>query len=86
MDPSFEAGRTAPAETLALELSTAPLAFLEGALVNPAMQPALVPLLMKNGSVSGQLIVRITARRAWLKPYEVKTAIVLHPKTPRAVA
>ena len=86
MDPSFEAGRTAPAETLALELATAPLAFLEGALANPAMQPCLVSILLKNHTVTGQLIVRISARREWLKAYEVKAAIVLHPKTPRAVA
>src|SRR5437773_317839 len=48
MDPSFEAGRTTPAETLALELATAPLVFLEGALANPAMQPGLVSILLKN--------------------------------------
>ncbi|OLD66283.1 MAG: hypothetical protein AUI47_00215 [Acidobacteria bacterium 13_1_40CM_2_68_5] len=86
MDPSFEAGRTAPADTLALELATAPLAFLEGALANPVMQPDLVSILLKNHAVTGQLIVRISARREWLKAYEVKAAIVLHPKTPRAVA
>jgi len=86
MDPSFEAGRTAPAETLARELVTASLAYLEGAMVNPAMQPGLVPLLLKNHSVTAQLIVRVSAHRGWLKPYEVKSAIVQHPKTPRAVA
>jgi len=86
MEPSFEAGRTAPAETLAVELATAPLAYLEGAMGNSAMHPGLVPILMKNHSVSAQLIVRISAQRAWLKTYEVKSAIVLHQKTPRAVA
>ena len=55
MDPSFEAGRTAPAETLALELATAPLVFLEGALANPAMQPCLVSILLKNHTVTGQV-------------------------------
>lgn len=87
MDTLFDAGRTASAETLALELDRAPLAYLEGALANPLLQPRLVlAILQKNRSVTGPLIVRISRNRAWLKPYEVKTAIVLHPRTPRVVA
>ncbi len=86
MDPAFEAGRTATAETLARELATAPLAYLEGATANPALAPDLLLFLLKNRAVDGPLIVRISASRDLLKPYEVKSAIVMHPRTPHVVA
>lgn len=87
MDALFDAGRTASAQILALELDRAPLPYLEGALVNPVLQPGLVLLILqKNRSITGPLIARIGRNRAWLKPYEVKTAIVLHPRTPRVLA
>jgi len=86
MDPLLEAGRTATAETLARELATASHAYLDGAMANPALAPDLLPILLKNPSVDGPLIFRISTHRAWLKPYEVKTAIVMHPKTPHVVA
>ncbi len=87
MDALFDAGRTASAQILALELDRAPLPYLEGALVNPLLQPDLVLLILqKNRSITGPLISRIGRNRSWLKPYEVKTAIVLHPRTPRGLA
>ena len=87
MDALFDAGRTASARILALELHRAPLAYLEGALANPVLQPGLVlQILKQNGAITGPLIARIGRNRAWLKPYEVKTAIVLHPRTTRALA
>jgi len=87
MDALFDAGRTASARILALELDRAPLAYLEGALANPVLQPGLVLfILQKNHAITGPLIARIGRNRAWLKPYEVKTAIVLHPRTPRVLA
>ena len=86
MDPAFEAGRTATADTLARELATAPLAYLEGAIANPALAPDFLLVLLKNPLVDGQLIVRISAKRSLLKAYEVKSAIVMHPKTPHVVA
>ena len=87
MDALFDAGRTASARNLAVELDRAPLPYLEGALVNPLLDPGLVLLILqKNRAITGTLISRIGRNRAWLKPYEVKAAIVLHPRTPRALA
>lgn len=87
MDALYEAGRTAPARILAVELDRAPIPYLEGALVNPLLDPGLVLLILqKNRGITGPLISRIGRNRAWLKPYEVKAAIVLHPKTPRPLA
>jgi len=86
METPFEDGRTASAERLATELATVPLAYLEGALENPALQPDLLLHLLKNRAVTASLIQRIARHASWLKSYEVKSAIVLHPKTPRAIA
>jgi hypothetical protein len=87
MDALYDAGRTAPPRVLALELDRAPLSYLEGALANPLLDPGLVLLILqKNRSLTGPLISRIGRNRAWLKPYEVKAAVVLHPRTPRALA
>src|SRR5258706_1338052 len=87
MDPSpQEAGRTAPAERLAIELATAPASYLEGALDNPWFGPDHVLVLLKNVAASGGLIQRISRNASWIKPYEVKAAIVLHLKTPLVTA
>jgi len=86
METPFEAGRTAPAEALALELAVAPLPYLEGALDNPSLHPDLLLIILKNRSVTTSLIQRISRHASWLKPYDVKSAIVQHPKTPRPIA
>ncbi|MFQ5878233.1 MAG: hypothetical protein ACE5JH_11210 [Acidobacteriota bacterium] len=81
----FEAGRSASNEMLAAALPSAPLPYLEGALANPALTPRHVLLLLKNPHVVVRLIQHITRNRDWMRAYEVRAAIVLHPKTPRAV-
>src|SRR2546426_4792143 len=86
MDSPLEAGRKATAEILALELATAPLPYLEGALDNPSLRPDLLPIILKSRAVTTSLIQRIVRHASWLKSYEVKSAIVLHPKTPRPIA
>lgn len=83
----FDAGRTASAQALAMELDRAPLPYVDGALVNPILEPGLVLLILqKNRGITSSQIARIGRNRAWLKPYEVKAAIVLHPRTPRPLA
>jgi hypothetical protein len=86
MPNPFEAGRSAPPETLAVELPTAPAGFLEGALANPALGPQHLLLVLKNPAAPASIILKIGRNPAWLKPYEVKAALVLHPKTPRIIA
>jgi hypothetical protein len=85
MDTPFEAGRSAEARTLAAELATAPLSYLEGALENPALGPELLPIALKNRAVTAAFIQRVARSVSWLKVYEVKAALVLHPKTPRPI-
>jgi hypothetical protein len=87
MDAMFDAGRTASARTLAMELDRAPLPYVDGALANPILDVGLVLLILqKNRGITASQIARIGRNRAWLKPYEVKAAIVLHPRTPRPLA
>lgn len=86
MSQPFEEGRTAASETLRRVLATAPLPYLEGALANPALDPAHAVLVLSNPAIGPVLIQRIGRNPAWIKTYDVKAAIVLHPKTPRALA
>jgi len=86
MESPLETGRSAPARTLAAELATAPLSYLEGALENPALIPELLLVALKNRAVTAPFIQGVARNPSWLKVYEVKSALVLHPKTPRAIA
>lgn len=86
MSSTFENGRTASAEGLAAELSVAPPPYLDGALANPTFHPKLILLLLKNPHVTPGLIQRIASKREWMKTYELRSAIVLHPKTPRVIS
>ena len=83
---TFEEGRTATSETLRRTLPTAPLPYLEGALANPVLDPGHAVLILQNPAIVPSLIQRIGRNPAWAKTYEVKAAVVLHPRTPRAVA
>ena len=86
MSTTVDAGRTASPEELSLFLPSAPAAYLEGALSNPALGPSQVEPLLRNPAITSRMIQRISQNRAWMKSYEPKAAIVLHPRTPRAVA
>jgi hypothetical protein len=86
MESPFEAGRGASAESLALEMATAPLPYVEGALDNPSLTPDHLLILLKNRAVTAPLIQRICRNGSWLKLYEVKAAVVLHAKTPHHIA
>ena len=86
MESPFESGRSAPAKILALELAMASLSYLEEALDNPCLVPDLLLIALKNRAVTPSLIQRIARNLSWMKVYEVKSAIVLHPKTPRVIA
>lgn len=52
------------------------------ALKNPRITDGEVLAVAKNKSSSDELIRLITLNRDWLKSYEIKKALVMHPKTP----
>jgi hypothetical protein len=86
MADDFEAGRAAPAGDLSSRLTNAPLAYLKGALANNVLAPDHLLLILKNPAVVAPLIAQICGNRGWIASYDVKAAIVLHPRTPRASA
>lgn len=86
MESRFEEGQGASAQSLSSSLATAPLSYVEGALENPALSPGHLLLVLKNPAVPEPIIARIGRNTAWIRAYEVKAAIVLHPRAPRALA
>ena len=86
MDPLFDQARSAPSETLTRRLSRAAVPYLEGALANPALTPGHIALVLRNPSATAAIIQKIGRDPDWRKAYDVRAAIVLHPRTPRALA
>ena len=86
MESRFEEGRSASADDLRASLATAPVAYVEGALENPALSAGHLPLALKNPALPEPIIARIGRNSTWIKPYEVKAAIVLHHRAPRTLA
>ncbi|HEU4402526.1 MAG TPA: hypothetical protein VFT43_10520, partial [Candidatus Polarisedimenticolia bacterium] len=86
MSQPFEEGRTADPGTLTRALPGAPLAYLEGALANPTLSAEHLLLCLRNPAAAAPFIARLCRNATWLKSYDVKAAIVLHPRTPRAAA
>jgi len=80
------AGREAPAEDLARRIAAAPALFLQGALENPSLTSAHILLCLKNPAADGPFILRLTRNPGWMKIYEVRAAMVMHPRTPRILA
>jgi hypothetical protein len=78
-------GRTDDPADLRQRLKTAPLSYLQGAIENPSLSEEEVVLLLKNRSAAS-VLVRVGRDRRWTKSYEVKKALVHHPKTPATLA
>ena len=49
---------------------------------NPRITDGEVLTVAKNKSSSEELIRLITLNREWVKHYEIKKALVMHPRTP----
>lgn len=79
-------GRTAPVEELRRHLSSAPPAYLDGALRNPGLTHEEMTLLLLNRSAPAALLAKIGRDRRWTRYHEVRRGIVRHPRTPFAVA
>jgi hypothetical protein len=75
-------GRIDALEELRGRLSSAPASYLEGALDNPALTHRELLLLLRNRNAVPALLSRIARDRSWTRFYEVKKAIVAHPKCP----
>jgi hypothetical protein len=81
-----QAGRTDDAVSLRLVLKTAPPDYLRGALDNPALGHEELAILLDNRGAPPDVLTRIGRTRPWIRPRELKRALVTHPKTPATVS
>jgi hypothetical protein len=81
-----DAGRNASSAELALRLSSAPAEFLAGAVENPELTRREMLLLLRNRQAAPDVLRRIADDTTWLRYYELKRALALHPRTPLNVA
>lgn len=84
MDPEQlrEQAKRADADELTARLATAPGEYLQGALENPALSTQHVVLLLRNRGADEVVLKRIAGEGKWTKSYQVKSGLVMHPKTP----
>jgi hypothetical protein len=81
----IERARVAGAEDLdALLYHPAP-AVLQALLDNPAFDEAKLSLLLSRKDLPAEILEEIGVRKAFLKSYAVKKAMLFHPKTPRSL-
>jgi len=84
-EQEIERARLAGGEDLnALIYHPAP-AVLQALLDNPAFDETKVSLLLSRKDLPAEILEEIGARKALLKSYAVKKAVLFHPKTPRLV-
>src|SRR4029450_1606866 len=69
-----------------LVLKTAPPDYLRGALDNPALGHEELAILLDNRGAPPDVLTRIGRTRPWIRPRELKRALVTHPKTPATVS
>lgn len=86
MDSLFDQARNATPEVLSQKLARASLPYLEGALSNPGLTPAHVVLLLKNPGATAAIIQKLGRDPEYRKVYDVRAAMVMHPRTARAQA
>jgi hypothetical protein len=72
----------APADALRRYLATAPPAYLEGAVGNPELGIVEMLLLLRNRGCPARLLEAIGRDPGWMRSHRVKSALVLHPRTP----
>jgi hypothetical protein len=65
---------------------TAPPAYLDGAVGNPALGTAEMLLLLRNRGARARLLQSIGRDLKWMRSYRIKRALALHPRTPLALA
>lgn len=79
-------GRSDGAAELRRLLPSAPTPYLAGALDNPELQLEEVLLVLGNPGATPAVLLRVGRERRWTRSYDVKKAIVRHPRTPLTLA
>jgi hypothetical protein len=84
--PMQQEQRGAVTEDLALLLHSDSPAILQEVLNHPALTDVDVCLLLRRKTLPGEIVEAIAQRKAWLKTYAVKKALVSHPHASRLVS
>ncbi len=71
---------------LRLRLADAPSDYLEGALENPDLGPAELAILLRNRAATAEIVTRVGRNRSWMRPREIKLALVGNPRAPQVLA
>lgn len=85
LEQEVERARVAGGEDLNAFIYHPAPAVLLAVLDNPAFDEAKVSLLLSRKDLPGEILEEIGARKALLKSYAVKKALLFHPRTPRLV-
>jgi hypothetical protein len=81
---TLDQAREASPEELALHLQSAPPAYLQGAIENPALSEEHLLEILRNPGAPAHLLQRIGLETSWTRSYAVKAGLVNHPSTPSA--
>ncbi len=81
-----ERARTASHEELRVLLHEKNEEVLVALLENPALDEALLCLLLERKDLSGELLTTIARRKEWMRSYRVKARVAGHPHAPRLLA
>ena len=85
LEQQRERARLATGEELKSFLYHPSAEVLYALLENPALDEALLALLLSRKDVPEEILENIAGRKSFLKSYAVKKALVFHPKAPRLV-
>ena len=85
LEKEIERARTAAGEALTELLYHNAPEVLVAALSNPALDEQKVCLLLARKDLPTEMLEEVGARKALLKSYAVKKALMFHPRTPRLV-
>lgn len=81
-----ERGRNDERAQLRLHLADAPYAYLEGALENAGLGPDELVLLLRARATTAALLTHVGRNRTWVRPREVKLALLANPRVPQVLA
>jgi hypothetical protein len=71
---------------LRLHLVDAPIAYLEGALENADLGLEELALLLRNRATTAEILTRVARNRSWIRPREIKLALLGNPRVPHVLA
>jgi len=81
-----ERGRSDERSQLRLHLADASSAYLEGALENAGLGVEELVLVLRSQAATAAILARVGRNRSWMRPREIKLALVGNPKVPHVLA